>query len=303
MSDTATAGIGDNNPPEPTEVLRAQLEETHTDLLKRLKDILDGNERVPASCASDDDAAKLSDFIKICTTYMKNSEATRLSANEPYRALIRTIDGFFKANSDAVDKVKEGLTKKLTDYQRAQAAIERQRLQAIADEEARIAKEARAKADEEARKTRELQAAEDRRQAEARKAADALAGAARKKAEDAEAKRQADAAATIKAQEDQAAAAKQTARDAKQDANVAKEGATAKAADLSRNRSTAGSVASLKTDWKFEVVKDELVPRQFLKVDETAIRIAVRAATTDDGKNRLKIPGVKIFPVEGSVVR
>lgn len=303
MSDAATPGIGHNEGPDPTVLLREQLEQTHTDLLKRLADIRAGNERVPAVCANDDDAAKLSDFIKICTTYMKNSEATRLSANEPYRALIRTVDGFFKANSDAVDKVKTGLTEKLTAYQREQAAIERRRLQAIADEEARVAKEAKAKADEEARKARELQAAEERRQAEARKAAEALAGAARKKAEQEEAKRQADAAAKIKAQQDEAAAAKETAREAKEDANVAKVDSTAKAADLSRNRSTAGSVASLRTTWEFEIIKDELVPRQFCKADEKAIRIAVRAATTDDGKNRLKIPGVKIFPVEESVVR
>lgn len=303
MSDVATPGIGDNAPPDPTEILRAQLEQTHAPLLDRQAQLLDMEGRLPATCDDEDTAAKLADAIKACTTYTKNSEATRLAANEPYRASIRTVDGFFKAGSDAVDKLKTKMGAILTDYQRRVADAERRRLEAIAAEERRVAKEAEARAREEARIAREAREAEERRQEEARKAAAALEGKRKAEAEAAERRRRDEAAAAQKLLDDAAALARDKARETKQDANVAKVDAGAKSADLSRSRSTAGSVASLRVTWDFEVKDESLVPRQYLGVKETAIRVAIKAATTLDNKCTLKIPGVKIFPKEESVVR
>jgi len=301
MSDAA---IGHNQGPEdPAVVLRERLAETHEKLLARKDELLGMEGRLPASCDDADTAAKLADAIKACTAYTKNSEATRTAEKEPFLAAGRTVDGFFKGHSDQVDKLKEKMGAMLTVYQRAVADAERRRLEAIAAEERRVAKEAADRAREEARKAEEARQAEARRAEEARKAAEAMGAAARKKAEDAERERAAKAAAEIKAQEEAAAKARDEAREAKQDANVAKVDAGAKSADLSRNRSTAGSVASLRVTWEHEVTDESLVPRQYLGVKDAAIRVAIKAATTPDNKCSLRIPGVKIFRVEESVVR
>lgn len=301
MSDVAT--IGHNAAPTDAEILRQKLEEDHAALLARKDELLGMESRLPAACEDADWAAKLADAIKACAAYTKNSEATRLSANEPYRALIRTVDGFFKAESDKVDALKTKMGGMLTVYQRAEADKERRRLAEIAAEEKRVADEAARVAREEARIAKEAREAEEKRAEEARKAAAELAGAARKKAEEAERKRVAEAAATQKVLDDAAAKARDDARVQKQEANVAKVDAGAKAADLSRSRSTAGSVASLRVTWHHEVTKAEDVPRLYLGVDDGAIRAAIKAATTADNKCPLKIPGVKIFPKEESVVR
>lgn len=300
MSDVAA--IGHNAAPTDAEILRQQLEEAHRDLLARKDELLGMADRLPPTCEDADWSAKLSDAIKACGAYIKNSEAMRLSANEPYRALIRVVDGFFKAESDKVDNLKTKMTGMLTVYQRAEKDKEQRRLKAIADEEARVAREAEARAREEARKAREAKAEEERIAAEARAAADKLAGAARRKAEEAERERQAEAAAKQKALDEAAAKARDEARVQKQEANVAKVDASQKAADLSRSRSTAGSVASLKVTWHHTVVNEAEVPREYLSVSDAAIKVAIKAATTKDNKCPLRIPGVKIFPKEDSVV-
>jgi hypothetical protein len=298
-----TRGIGDNLPPDPAALLAEQLAETHAPLIKRKDELLGMEERLPAACTDEDTAAKLADAIKACTAFTKNSESTRLAANEPFRLSIRTVDGFFKAGSDAVDRLKTKMGAMLTAYQRDVADKERRRLEAIAAEERRVAQEAEKKAREEARIAREAREAEERRAEEARKAAAALEGKKRAAAEAAERERAAAAAAEIKRQEEVAAKARDSARAQKQEANVAKVDAGAKAADLSRSRSTAGSVASLRVTWHHEVVKEADVPREYLSVSDRAIKVAIAAATTVDNKCNLRIPGVRIFPKEESIVR
>ncbi len=59
-------------------------------------------------------------------------------------------------------------------------------------------------------------------------------------------------------------------------------------ANVPRTIRTAGGSATMVTSWQFEITDPDSVPRQFLKVDETAIRKAVR-----DGLR--EIPGVRIF--------
>jgi flagellar biosynthesis GTPase FlhF len=295
---------GHNNPPDAVQILRQQLEETHRPLIDRQEQLIGMEARLPATCEDEDTAAKLADAIKSCTTFTKTSEATRLAANEPYRASIRTVDGFFKSQSDPIDKLKTKMGAILTDYQRRVADAERRRLEAIAAEERRVAQEAERKAREEARLAREAREAEERRAEEARKAAAELAGKAKREAEEAERKRAAAAAAELKQQEDLAAAARDKAREAKQVQNVAKEDASAKAADLSRSRSNSGSVASLRSTWDFSVEDPALVPREYLSVSEGAIRTAIKANTSKDGRKcLLKIPGVKIFEKQESIVR
>lgn len=348
--DTVTAplntGIGGNNPPDAIEILRTHLAETHAEYLARAAELLGMAERLPETM-DDDWEAKISEAIKSCTKFSRNSEVTRLAANEPHRALIAATDGFFKAYSDKVDGLKKLMNEKyLTPYQQKKKDEEQRRRDAAAKEAARIAAE-------EARKVREENArlAEIKRQEEAAKAEkerieregreaiereerDRIAAAQRaadaKNKEEREAaaahqreldeiaaadnKRRYDEAAALRAEEDRLAAARleqeEAQRKARDDSAIARQAkdkadaeAAEKAADMSRTRTTLGAVASLRTTWEFEVTDETLVPRQFLSVNEKAIRIAVRAGTTPDNKNTTKIDGVRIYPQTSSVVR
>lgn len=181
--------IGGNNPPEPIELLRAQLKETHADLIARSVALLGLAERLP-EVMDDEWEAKISEAIKSCTKFSRASEVTRLDANEPYRALIAATDAFFKGMSDKVDALKGKLSKDyLTPYQTEKAARERRRR----EEEARIARE---RAEEEERRAREERerVAEARRREEAARLEAERVKAARIAAEE---KRKADAKAEL----------------------------------------------------------------------------------------------------------
>lgn len=366
--DAARHGVGGNSPPDPIEILRAQLAETHAPLIERCNTLLAMADRLPETM-DDDWEAKISEAIKSCTKFTSNSEVTRLDANRPHRDAIAATDGFFKKLSDKVDALKAKLNKDyLTPYQVAKAAAEKRRREeeariakAKADEEARLAREeaarlAEAKRQEAAAKAeaerieRERLEAERRREEEARREAErqvaarreaerqaaeatnraereaAFAARAKADREAAEAKAKADfEAAEAKAEADRKAAEAQAAidraeedrreqeriaaeaRDRKaavlQDANVSAKSSRANAADMSRTRTDRGAVSSLRTTWEHEVIAAEDVPREYCVVKDSLIRDAIKAATTDDGKCTLSIPGVRIFPKQSSVVR
>lgn len=60
-------------------------------------------------------------------------------------------------------------------------------------------------------------------------------------------------------------------------------------------RTDTGTVSSREV-WKFEIVKPELVPRQYLEVSDGLIRTAVRSGVR-------QIPGVNIFPEDQAQIR
>lgn len=110
--------------------------------------------------------------------------------------------------------------------------------------------------------------------------------------------------AAHKAAQEAAAAAAKVETEADLDRAIAKEeqaAATVKAAqattaDLSRSRGQFGSVASLRTTMEFTVEDVNSVPREFLMVNDAAIRAAIKAG-------RREIPGIKIFQKQQTVVR
>lgn len=331
--------IGANNPPDPIEILRGQLAETHDPLVRRQADLLGMSTRLPAACDDDDTATKLMDAIKSCTAFTKNADAARVSAKEPHLAAGRAVDGFFKKLADPVDKLKERMNAMLTAFQRKKADEERRRLEAEAAEakrreaeQARIAREEKAKAEEARRQqlaaeaevarlkaeaeAAERRAAEDkaRREREAKDAASREAARLAQIEADKEAAARREQARAAQAEADRLAAEQaeqerlaKEARDrqaaARQETNVARADSKVKAAELTRERTDLGVVASLRTTFSFEVEDETLVPRQFLSVNETSIRVAIKGSTTKDGRCPLKIPGVRIFEVQSSVVR
>lgn len=177
--DTLTPPLGHNNPPDPIEILRAHLRETYTPLMKRCDELLAMEARLPETMDADWEA-KIIEAIKSCTKFTRNSEVTRLEANEPHRALIAATDGFFKGMSDKVDALKKKMNEHyLTPYQKKRAEEEKQRREAaaaeakrIADEEARLAREEAARLAEAKRKEREAAEAAARAEREAKEAAE-----------------------------------------------------------------------------------------------------------------------------------
>jgi len=278
--------IGHNKPPEPVELLRSHLVDTHTALMERADELLGLAERLPPVEDMDDDwADKIAEAVKSCTKFIKHAEAARLAANDPHRQLIAACDAFFKSMSEPIRVLKTRMeARHLTPWQKKKAADELHRRMAAAAEAHRIADEERARARAEADALAELKRAE---------------AAARQSDDAAELER---VAAERAEQEKQAAAARERARVAAQERNVTERAAQANAADLSRSRSDLGALASLRTTYGYHIVNPDRIPRAYLSVNEPAIRAAIRAATRD-GVCQLDIPGVDIFPITNTVVR
>lgn len=71
----------------------------------------------------------------------------------------------------------------------------------------------------------------------------------------------------------------------------------------SRIRGEGGGLATSRVDWKFEVQNRAAVPREFLMVDEAAIRKAIAQAEKTDDEIKLVIPGVRIFTERTTLIR
>lgn len=192
---------GHNSPPSSIEVQRAHLQETYADLMKRHAELMGLIDRLPETM-DDEWEAKITEAVKSCTKFIRNSEVARMDANEPFRALIALNDGFFKKMSGAIEGLKDGMVADyLTPYQREKADREKRRREEEARQAAALAAEkererkakerelAEARAAEEAarkeaeRKEREAREAEQRRKdeaaAEVRRAEEAKKEAAR----------------------------------------------------------------------------------------------------------------------------
>lgn len=198
-TDNDRAVIGGNNPPDPIEILRAQLQENHADLLKRSTSLLGMLDRLPASM-DDEWERKMSDAIKACNAFTKECEAMRLDGARPYRALIAAIDGFFHGLATPVDRLKTKLNADyLTPYKLEREARERREREAEARLKREREAEARRIAEEEARLVREAK----EREAAAAREADRLK---RERAEAAERRAREELEAREKAEADRQAA-------------------------------------------------------------------------------------------------
>ena len=171
MADDAKALLlGDNMPPPDLlvgEALHEKLRDENQDLLKRRDELLAAAARVPA-IDDEDIARKVTDFVKQLGALVKASEAKRTDAKEPYLEGGRSVDGFFKAITDPVDKAKKAVEKKLTEYAREKAEQERRdRL-----EQERLAREAaelaRREAEEKAKTAADAASLDDAIEAESK---------------------------------------------------------------------------------------------------------------------------------------
>ena len=234
--------IGGNNPPTDEHAMTERLRETHPELVKRHGDLMASFGRMPELVEDQDTANKAADFVKMLNGYVKTAEAARKVAKEPYYRGGQIVDRYF--GGELIEPVKVVLSRckeRLSDYQRRTAEAERKAREEAERKAREEAERARREAEEKARKEREA-ALEAQREAE-RKAREAQTEEDMERAIEAEAeaerrRKAAAAEAERRAEEQRVADARAAAR--------AREASETNAA-LSRQRSLAGSTASLRT--------------------------------------------------------
>lgn len=201
-------------------------------------------------------------FLKDFKQKRKAAEDARKEITGPLNASLKAVNALFKEVTEPLDVADKIVREKVGEYQAEQhrlAEIERQKAEEARREQERLAAEERARAEEAAAKARA--AAEAEQNEKARAAAEAAAAEAEEKARE------------------------QRKAEASMQAQVVKAPEAQKLAGVSTRKT-----------WKFEIEKPYQVPREYLKVNEQAIRSAVA-----DGVR--EIPGVRIFQEESVVVR
>lgn len=166
MDNFTPAGIGHNQPPDDIELLRERLDAQTLDLQRRIDDLSSAEKRLP-EVTDDASAGDAADFVKMATAAIKDADAKRVDAKEPFLKAGRAVDGFFKGLSDPLDGLRRRVEQRITVYLRAKEARERaareaeaRRLREEAEAREREARALqRAKLDEEAARRREEAAA------------------------------------------------------------------------------------------------------------------------------------------------
>lgn len=237
--------------------------------------------------------------VKQVKAFAKQVTETRVSLVKPHNDFVDSVNAYAKQLTgplaDAESKLKASITAYEVEQERARQK-ERQRIEderiarEMAIEKERLAQEAKARA---------VREAEEKRIAEEQRAA---ADRARKEREEAEAMFGAQDAAEKRALEEAAEAERQRVEaEAKERARLAELDRLAENARLERERNErdkeakrqiaeleASRVKNMRKVWKFEVTDPMAVPGEFLVINETAIRDAIKAGIRT-------IPGVRIY--------
>ena len=109
MTDTTQdprLSIGGNNPPSDVETLKINLAENNKELLKRAADLIEAADRMPTQIDDDNQKADVTTFLGQIVKCDKALEGVRVTEKEPYLSLGRVVDGFFKSQQDALNRVR-----------------------------------------------------------------------------------------------------------------------------------------------------------------------------------------------------
>ena len=260
------AGPGDNLPPTDTDALIADrlehLPGTYAYLTDRRDELLESAARAPEVIEDAEMLKRFSTLVKQVQALLKQTETGREGEKNYWLKGGKRNDAWFHLVRDPMKQAKKILEDRQTEWQLKAAAIERRhRL-----EQERVAREiAERLAREAAEREKLLQAANA-------KAADL----------------------------DNAIAAEALAKQAAADAEAAAKAAAAKPADLSRERSEEGAVASLRTWWDYRDIDPDKLDLEKLRHHFThgdpknALEMAVKAFIKAGGRND-DIDGVVIF--------
>lgn len=245
----AMAGIGHNKPP-----VAEILGDAHKDMTARLEAIAARANEMPRTIDDESGVELIAAIVKDSREIAKAIDKTRLSENEPLRAQIKEVDGFFRPMEARATRIKDAAEAILTDYNRRLEA-ERRRMAAAEAERAR---------------------------AEAQRALDEAAAA------------QTDLGADIAIDE---------ARQAEARAAHQAETALGSAADLTRQRTAAGTVTT-RQFWTFAILNSAEIPldklRPYFGID--AIEKAIRGYVAAN-KDSAPLPGVRIYQDTKASVR
>jgi hypothetical protein len=127
-----------HNSGDQAQRIREDLDIKHADISKRKADLLEACARAPDVIVDDDQAGRAGDFIKQILACVKAADTARVAEKEPFLAGGRTVDGYFKAITDPLDKAKADVKRRITPYLREKDAAERR----IREANARIEREA-----------------------------------------------------------------------------------------------------------------------------------------------------------------
>jgi hypothetical protein len=275
------AGIGHNQPPPwfrinlldgkaelDLDAEKEHLRDVFEPYRERLEEIRAGVSRAPAVIDNEADSKRVIDFITVINGFCKLVDTDRKARREPFARAAGVIQT--QLQEDIIDVLARDaatLNARLTDWQRRKAAEERRQRE----------EEARRRA-QEADRARQAALEEERRLAEA--------------------------ATPTEADLTRAIEADQTAQVAEADAITAKQQASVKPAELSRERAGYGGTASLHTTWVFAedevdwnaVDKEKLWPYISADSKKQAVRAFIRAGNRE-------LDGVRIFQQTKSRVR
>lgn len=237
------------------EAIREYLTETEADIVNRRAELAAALDRMPETIEDEETAQRATDFSKQIAAARKDAESRRVGAKAPWDHAAAATHAFYKKETDGLDAIKRSVDTRIQGF--LQAKAEKARREAAERE--------RAAREEEDRNRREAEAAE----------------AARRKAEREAVKAKDDeAAAEARERAAKAAAVADRARAEEEQANALRQAAitdmAATSTERSRTRGDFGSVASLRKSYDFEIEDLDSVPRQFLTINEKAIRDHIR---------------------------
>lgn len=242
------------------------------------------------------------DDLKIIKGQLDQVEEQRFAITRPMDAAKKAVMDFFRPFADRLGDAERHVKKAMVDYKTeqdriAQEAARKEREKAE-KEAARLREEARIADEKAAAKERdrlaELQRKEDERAAEE---AERLAAerAAAKTEEDEKRAQEQEAAAEKRRQEEQ-----DRLHQERLDAEAAQRERTARAETLEQRAETATTAptvhapkvkgVSTRKVWKFEIIDQGKIPREYLVPNTTAIGGVVRAL-----KNNTNIPGIRVY--------
>lgn len=279
------AEIGHNQPP-----LVERLARDHDRLVKRQKELIEAAKRVPSDL-NDEDAQKMTRFIKQIQNHGKDIEQSRVEEKDPFLRGGQAVDKWFGDMRRQMDALAKSCKDSLAKYQKAveaarQAEIKRQQAEARRREE-----EAR-RAEEEARRAQEAAAAKQRE-------------IERKQREEADAEERARLETERQArlrEEEQARQAARELQHRQQVEQVRQKQAEAERSAAAAPMKTAVGTAKLKSRWVCREWDRGTVDLEALRhyFTQTAIDAAVRSYVAKGGRH---LAGATIVEETTSVVR
>lgn len=282
-----------NNPPE--DAYLARLEEENESLANEAADLELEALELPAKVDTDEDAAKVTNFVAKAKLLSRKAEKKREETKEPWLTRGRTVDGFFKRLGAPVEARVQRLQADLNAFARAKAEreraerLERERLEREEAERQRREAEAARQEAERLQREAEAEAARIRSAADAEERAEAERRMREAEQEAAEQRRVAEAAA-------------KDAAKAERVADTHGKAAAGPVGKLSKTTADGGSTSTT-TFWNHRVVDEAklleslgvLGPHIAWDAVTTAVAVAKRKAVAAGSIADLSIPGVEFF--------